>query len=94
MEERAVVELHAIIRGHVQGVFFRDTTKRFANELGLTGTVRNVPDGNVEIYAQGSKENLENLLEKLIQKGPGHVDGIEKEFFSPMRDYDGFQVAF
>ena len=45
--------LHAIIHGHVQGVYFRQTTQQTAQKLELTGWVRNNADGTVEVIAEG-----------------------------------------
>ena len=82
--------MHAIVHGRVQGVFFRATAKDYADKIGIQGTVQNMMDGNVEIFAQGTKEKLEKLLEKLTtESGPGHVDRVEKEFYpSEMRFVD------
>lgn len=57
------------ISGFVQGVGFRQFIKKEAIKLGLTGYVKNLPDGRVEVLAQGSKENIENLI-KHSEKGP------------------------
>lgn len=56
---------HCLFSGEVQGVGFRRHTERFATELGLTGWVRNLPDGRVEMIAQGAADDLRRLLEKL-----------------------------
>ena len=56
------VSLQAIVCGRVQGVFFRDFVRMRANELGLAGYVRNLPDGSVEAQAEGEKELLEKLI--------------------------------
>ena len=58
-----------LVTGIVQGVFFRAEAKRKANELGLTGWVRNCDDGSVEIHAEGPKEKLKEL-EQWCWKGP------------------------
>ena len=63
--------LHLIVSGKVQGVFFRDSTRRKANELGLVGYVRNLPDGNVEVVAQGNEDKLSELTE-YIKNNPGY----------------------
>ncbi|KAG5302696.1 hypothetical protein I7I50_02919 [Histoplasma capsulatum G186AR] len=57
------------VHGKVQGVFFRDFTRRNANNYNLTGWVRNTPDGKVEGEAQGDEAALSKLLEDLSQ-GP------------------------
>lgn len=54
--------MHIMVYGGVQGVFFRANTQDKARELGLTGYVRNLPDGSVEIVAEGDRGKLESLL--------------------------------
>ena len=61
------------ITGIVQGVFYRAGTKAVAEELELTGYVRNLPDGDVEIFAQGSLESLD-ALENWCWNGPEKAD--------------------
>ncbi len=70
--------LHCIITGRVQMVMFRDFTERNATKLGLTGMVRNLKNGSVEVLAYGEEEQLKKLLEKL-HKGSllSRVDSIE-----------------
>lgn len=60
---------HAIIAGRVQGVWFRNSTKRQALKLGLCGWVKNMADGRVELKAFGTPENLKQL-ETWLHKGP------------------------
>ena len=62
--------VQVIVSGHVQGVFFRESTKRKANELGLAGYVENLDNGNVEVVAQGDEDKLNELI-KFIKKNPG-----------------------
>lgn len=56
-------QLHIFITGRVQGVFFRDNTKRVAENLNLKGFAKNLQDGRVEIVAQGEDHNLRKLLD-------------------------------
>ena len=67
------------IHGIVQGVGFRYFALRHAQDLGLAGWVRNLPDGSVEVAARGPSESLERLKE-ILSVGPraGRVDHIEK----------------
>ena len=58
----SLARAHVIIKGRVQGVFFRAETRRRAEELGLTGWVRNNPDGTVEAVAEGDT----TLVEKFV----------------------------
>jgi acylphosphatase len=70
--------LNIIITGRVQGVFFRANTEEKANELGITGYVKNEPDGSVFIEAHGPDENMETFL-AWCRKGdrPAVVENIE-----------------
>ncbi len=56
-----MARLHLIIRGRVQGVFFRTSAQELAEQLGLVGWVRNRPDGAVEIIAEGDADSLARL---------------------------------
>jgi acylphosphatase len=62
-------EKHIFISGRVQGVGFRHFTKSNAKKLGLTGWVKNLPDGRVEVLIQGSENQISEML-KLLEKGP------------------------
>ena len=87
--------LRAIIRGRVQGVFFRDFTERNAHRLGLNGYVRNQADGSVEVVAEGDKGKLEQLLE-LLKEGPpaASVQGVEVSWGEPSGKFSGFAVRY
>ncbi len=61
-----------LIKGTVQGVFFRNFCKELADSLSLKGHVRNLETGEVEIYAEGDKEALAKL-ESALKKGPPHA---------------------
>lgn len=79
-----VFELHAVCKGNVQGVGFRYVTQRFARELNLAGTVKNLADGSVEIFAQGPKEALELLLFKLQNDAfRKEIEKIDIQFYAP-----------
>ena len=54
--------VHLLIKGKVQGVFYRKTSKEIANEKGITGWVRNTDDGDVEIIASGSEAALQDYI--------------------------------
>lgn len=75
--ERALI----FVRGRVQGVGFRWWTRARALELGLVGHARNLPDGRVEVNAQGQAQDVEALVALLredpsTRSRPGHVDGV------------------
>jgi acylphosphatase len=69
----ATVARRFVACGRVQGVFFRDSTRREANRLGVTGWVRNRPDGTVEAHVEGAPEAVEALV-RWARDGPRHAD--------------------
>lgn len=72
------VKMHAIARGRVQGVGFRWTVREFAREIGVEATATNLADGTVEIYAQGTKEQLDELISKLKGHfGPNYIQSFD-----------------
>jgi acylphosphatase len=87
--------LQANIRGRVQGVFFRDFVRIHAGRLGLSGYVRNLPDGSVEVRAEGDRADLEKLLEHL-KKGPpaARVEEVRVEWSASAGKYLGFDVRY
>ncbi len=85
--------LHARVEGRVQGVFFRDSTRRQAQSLGLTGWVRNMPDGAVETVIQGEEETLQKM-KNWLKEGPPHsvvVNVSYKEIEGDM-NYNDFKI--
>lgn len=87
--------LHAFIRGEVQGVFFRSTTYQWGNSLGLKGFVRNLPDGRVEVVAEGPEAKLKELLENL-QAGPpsAHVEKVDAQWEEARSEFSSFEVRY
>ncbi|MGA2725220.1 MAG: acylphosphatase [Bryobacteraceae bacterium] len=81
-----------IVRGRVQGVGFRYFAQRAAAELGLTGYVRNLDDGRVEVYAAGSEEKLSQMA-GLLHRGPRWADvrGVEEQD-AAVHQYGGFRI--
>ncbi|MCK9537775.1 acylphosphatase [Dokdonella sp.] len=69
-----------LVSGHVQGVFFRASTRERALALGLTGHASNLPDGRVEVVASGTPDALA-LLEAWLQEGPpaARVEHVERQ---------------
>ena len=88
--------LHVWVEGRVQGVFFRDFTQRKANSLGLTGWVRNLPDGRVEALFVGDEEACRRALDYLRVGPPSAVvKGIHHTWEDvPETGPDGFEVRF
>jgi acylphosphatase len=95
MSEDEKYRLHATIRGNVQGVGFRYFTRQTAQDLSLTGWVRNLRDGRVEVVAEGAHDALNQLLLRL-RKGPisAEVKDIDYEFEDAQGEFDSFRVLF
>jgi acylphosphatase len=81
------------VRGLVQGVYFRHSTRTLAQETGITGTVCNRPDGSVKILATGSSDQLEKLIQ-WCHKGPSRsvVTSVEVENL-PFQAFKGFLIV-
>ena len=81
------------IRGRVQGVFFRAEARARAESLGLTGWVRNAPDGSVEALFEGDGERVDSMV-AWCRRGPGgaRVDEVEVSEEEPRGDVSGFRV--
>ncbi len=90
---RGQSRLHLIVSGRVQGVFFRQATVDEACGLGLTGWVRNRPDGRVEIVAEGRHANLKMLL-AWANRGPpaARVDQVEASWMECRQEFKTFAV--
>ena len=88
-------QLHAVVRGRVQGVNFRSSTVNQASCLGLAGWVRNQPDGSVEVLAEGPRPSLENLLD-FLRRGPpsARVTGVEPAWQPATRAFQHFEVRW
>ena len=64
-----MIRRRVVVRGHVQGVFFRDTTRRRAVEHGVAGWVRNTHDGTVEAVFEGEPDDVEAMV-RFAGEGP------------------------
>ncbi len=78
MTSMNVQAVQIVVRGRVQGVFFRATALEIARDLGLCGWARNRPEGDVEIHAEGEPQNLERMI-AWCHKGPpdAHVAEVD-----------------
>ena len=95
-DREAARRLHALVRGRVQAVGFRQFVWSRAAQLGLTGWVRNGDDGrSVEVEAEGPSDALEQLLE-ILRQGPygARVDDVQTSWSDEPRGYATFEVRF
>ncbi len=84
---------HVYVSGQVQGVFFRDSARQKAGQLGLAGWVKNLPDGRVEALFEGPPERVREMIE-WCKGGPPHatVEDVDAEFEVSGGDLEGFEV--
>ena len=86
-------QLRATVRGRVQGVYFRAHTQRLAMQLGLNGYALNLPDGGVEVTAEGDQAALETLL-AWLQHGPpdAAVTNVQPQWGAASGGFQSFEV--
>ncbi len=87
--------IDAIVKGRVQGVCFRAFTEDVATGLGLTGEVKNLPDGTVRVIAEGEESDLKALIKKLHQ-GPSmaHVQDVSVNWENNLGQYNDFGISY
>jgi len=89
------VRAHVYVSGRVQGVFFRSETQDEALRHGLTGWVRNLPDGRVEAVFEGEKERVERLVEFCRRGPPGaRVTDVEVVWENYTGEFQGFRLRY
>jgi acylphosphatase len=92
--EKRVVRAHVFVSGRVQGVNFRYYTQRKAQELGLTGWVRNLWDGRVEAVFEGEKENVEKVIDFCKRGPPGaYVSDLDVKWENWTGEFHGFGIV-
>lgn len=85
---------HIIFKGRVQGVGFRFQVKMLADRLGLTGTVRNMYDGSVEVYIQGNENQLMNFFKGLENINFAIIDSKNIDEVSVIDGEYDFQIVY
>ena len=89
MEQRAFI----LVKGRVQGVYFRASVVQTATGLGIRGHVENLADGNVRIVAEGTTEDLEKLIEWCGEGPPrAKVESVELKWLPPEGGFVDFRI--
>lgn len=83
---------HLLIKGKVQGVFYRATAREVAEKLGLTGWVKNTEEGHVEAVVSGAEQPLQQFVEWCWQGPPRAVVTAVDIVHLPGDDFTGFRV--
>ena len=86
---------HILVKGKVQGVFFRKSAKQIAADLNISGWVKNTDDGDVEIFAQGDSNAIDQLI-KWCKQGPpkAEVEDVEVKDATPDYSIKNFSVEY
>ena len=85
--------VHILISGKVQGVWFRANTRQKAEQLNIKGWVRNTSDGKVEAIFEGKQDNIKEMLDWCRQGPPlAKVEDIKIEDKTQSKGYDGFTI--
>jgi len=93
--EKMKARVHAVVSGRVQGVFFRDHTRRWAASLGLKGWVKNLPDGRVEAVIEGEEDKIKDLLARISQGPPmASVTDVDTSWEDFQGEYSDFRIAW
>jgi acylphosphatase len=85
---------HIIFTGHVQGVGFRYTARSIANRYEIIGFARNLPDGSVEMFAQGTTEDIDACIEEIQAEFRGYIQDTQIEAVPPNPQYSDFRITF
>jgi len=85
---------HIVVSGMVQGVGFRYFVQHYATQLGVTGWVRNLPNGDVEIEVEGNRESVESLI-VYARRGPRSavVTNAAVEWKEYRRQFESFEIS-
>ncbi len=85
---------HIIFSGSVQGIGFRFTAFNIANQYQLTGFVRNLPDGTVEMLAQGNPDDITNCIRDIQESFTGYITDTNIEDATPNPQHKTFKITF
>ena len=98
MKKKSVAPLfraHIFYTGRVQGVGFRYTAEAIAHRLELTGWVKNLPDGRVELVCEGPKDKIEALFSEIQDGSLGrHIKKADCRWEEPVNEFKEFRVEF
>jgi acylphosphatase len=89
------IRVHIVVKGKVQGVYFRQNAQRVCNDYGVTGWVLNMDDGSVEAILEGDKNSVEDAI-RWFKMGPpnAHVEKIELNYDRYSGEFKDFKISY
>ncbi len=84
--------IHVLYSGHVQGVGFRFAAERIASSLDLTGYVKNLPNGSVEVVCEGRKQQLNDFLEGVSHNVGGYISSENVQWERACGEFPSFEI--
>jgi acylphosphatase len=94
MNSSNIAAQRVIYRGRVQGVGFRYTARRIAQNYAVTGYVKNLRDGSVELVAEGAATEIQRMLDELAATMSGNIESADARVDVASGKYSAFEVAF
>jgi acylphosphatase len=88
----SVKRVEVVYTGSVQGVGFRFTAERFANDYGVKGYVRNLANGNVELVAEAEEKTLKDLLQAILEDLGNVIDHYSVNWFPSTGEFARFEI--
>ncbi len=92
-EQVEKIRAHILVSGKVQGVFYRENTRKRAEKLRVTGWVKNLKNGRVEAIFEGGKDNVENMV-NWARKGPiwAKIEALDVIWEDYRGEFNGFDI--
>ena len=88
------IQAHIIFKGRVQGVGFRFIVERISLDLGVTGWVKNLANGDVEVIAEADREIVENFLNKIKDYFKRYIIDVEINTIETAGEFSDFEIKF
>ena len=92
--ETDICAIKILFSGTVQGVGFRFTARRLAVDFAVTGYVKNLANGNVGVWAEGTRGEIEQFIDSIQRAFAGYIRDTERIEVTPTKGYKRFEIAF
>jgi acylphosphatase len=84
---------HVFYSGRVQGVGFRYTAQRIAQSFAVTGWVRNLPDGRVELVAEGERSEIDGFINRLAESMSDNIQSVQQHNEAETGEFSSFEIV-